>query len=127
MDWLELLAAQGILSRACLNLEASVLVLHSTQSLESQRLTSGPYFIEGLPVLLPLEPHIGIFLFLLLLLLSRFSRVRLFATLCTVAHQVLRPWDSPGKSTGVGCHFLLQGIFPTQGSNPGLLHCRQTL
>ena len=33
----------------------------------------------------------------------------------------------PGKSTGVGCHFLLQGIFPTQGSNPGLPHCRQTL
>ena len=31
----------------------------------------------------------------------------------------------PGKSTGVGCHFLLQGIFPTQGSNPGLLNCRQ--
>ena len=29
-------------------------------------------------------------------------------------------WDSPGKSTGVGCHFLLQGIFPTQGSNSGL-------
>ena len=33
----------------------------------------------------------------------------------------------PGKDTGVGCHFLLQGIFPTQGSNPGLLHCRQIL
>ena len=32
--------------------------------------------------------------------------------------------DSPGKNTGVGCHVLLQGIFPTQGSNPGLLHCR---
>ena len=32
-----------------------------------------------------------------------------------------------GKSTGVGCHFLLQGIFPTQGLNPGLPHCRQTL
>ena len=31
------------------------------------------------------------------------------------------------KSTGVGCHFLLQGIFPTQRWNPGLLHCRQTL
>ena len=28
------------------------------------------------------------------------------------------PWDSPGKNTGVGCHFLLQGIFPNQGSNP---------
>ena len=79
MDCLEL-AAQGILSRACLNLEASVLVLHSTQSLASQRLASGPYFIEGVPILLPLEPHIGIFLLLLLLLLSRFSRVRLCAT-----------------------------------------------
>ena len=37
------------------------------------------------------------------------------------------PWDFPGKDTGVGCHFLLQGIFPTQGSNLGLLHCRQIL
>ena len=35
--------------------------------------------------------------------------------------------DSPGKNTEVGCHALLQGIFPTQGSNPGLLHCRQIL
>ena len=37
------------------------------------------------------------------------------------------PWDSPGRNTGVGYHFLLQRIFPTQGSNPGLPHCRQTL
>ena len=35
--------------------------------------------------------------------------------------------DSPGKNTGVGCHALLQGIFPTQGSNPGLLHWRRIL
>ena len=41
--------------------------------------------------------------------------------------RLLNPWDFPGKSTGVDCHFLLQGIFPTQGSNPGLPHCRQTL
>ena len=33
----------------------------------------------------------------------------------------------PGKRTRVGCHFLLQGIFPTQGSNPGFPHCRQML
>ena len=39
----------------------------------------------------------------------------------------LHPWDSPGKNTGVGCHFHLQRIFPTRGSNPGLPHCRQTL
>ena len=35
--------------------------------------------------------------------------------------------DSPGKNTGVGCHALLQGIFPTQGSNPSLPYCRQIL
>ena len=37
-----------------------------------------------------------------------------------------RPWDSPGKNTGVGCHFLLQGVIPTQGSKLSLLsllHC----
>ena len=37
------------------------------------------------------------------------------------------PWDSPGKNTEVPCHAFLQGIFPTQGLNPGLLHCRLTL
>ena len=40
------------------------------------------------------------------------------------------PWDSPPKNTGVGCHALLQGIFPTQGSKPHLqhlLHCRWIL
>ena len=37
------------------------------------------------------------------------------------------PWNSPGQNTGVGSHALLQGIFPTQGSNPGLPHCRQIL
>ena len=35
--------------------------------------------------------------------------------------------DSPGKNTGVGCHAFLQGIFPTQGSNPGLPHCWRIL
>ena len=40
--------------------------------------------------------------------------------------RLLCPWNSPGKNTGVGCQSLLQGIFLTQGLNPGLLHCRQT-
>ena len=35
--------------------------------------------------------------------------------------------DSPGKNSGVGSHAPLQGFFPTQGSNPGLLHCREIL
>ena len=46
--------------------------------------------------------------------------------LWTVAHQA-SPWDSPGKNTGVGCHSLFQGIFPTQGSSPGFPHCRRIL
>ena len=45
------------------------------------------------------------------------SHVQLFET----------PWNSPGQNTGVGSLFLLQGIFPTQGLKPGLLHCRQIL
>ena len=50
-----------------------------------------------------------------------------FATPWTVACQAPRPWDFPGKNTGGGCHFLLQGIFSTQGSNLNFLHCRQIL
>ena len=42
-------------------------------------------------------------------------------------HGLHSPWDSPGQDTGVGSLSLLQGIFPTQGSNPGLLHCRWIL
>ena len=41
--------------------------------------------------------------------------------------RLLHPWDSPGKSTGVSCHCLLQETFPTQRSNLGLPHCRQML
>ena len=44
----------------------------------------------------------------------------LFVTPWTVAPQALLSMDSPGKNTGVHCHFLLQGIFLTQGSNPSL-------
>ena len=41
--------------------------------------------------------------------------------------RLLHPWDFPDKDTGVGCHLILQRIFLTQGSNPGLPHCRQTV
>ena len=40
---------------------------------------------------------------------------------------LLCPWNSPSKNTGVSSHSLLQGIFSTQGSNLGLLYCRQIL
>ena len=51
-------------------------------------------------------------------------------TLCDPMHlacQAPLSVDFPGKNTGVGCHFLLQGIFLTQGSNNSLLHCKQIL
>ena len=43
------------------------------------------------------------------------------------SHGLYSPWNSPGQNTGVGSLSLLQGIFPTQGSNPGLPRCRQIL
>ena len=73
----------------------------------------------------------------LLLITSTYLRESESAGCPVVSHslppqglQPARPlcsWNSPGKNTGVGCHSLLQGIFPTQGSNPGLLHCRHIL
>ena len=51
------------------------------------------------------------------------SCVRLFCDPHGLQHgRLLCPWDSPGKRTRIGCHFLLQEIFPTQGLNPCLLH-----
>ena len=65
-----------------------------------------------------------------------FVEKSLWPILCLDAQSSPTPWnlmdssvhgDSPGKNTGVGCHVLLQGIFPTQGLNPGLPHCRWIL
>ena len=53
--------------------------------------------------------------------LCHFSPVRLRATPWTVAHRLLCPQDPPSKNTGVGCHTLLQGIFPTKGPNSHLI------
>ena len=46
---------------------------------------------------------------------------------CMEPTRLLCPWNSPGTNTRVGSHSLLQGNFPIQGSNPGFVHCRQTL
>ena len=72
--------------------------------------------------------------------LSNFHDHDVITYMCTSTHSVvskswkayglwparlLCPWNSPGRNTGVGSHSLLQGIFPTQGSNPGIPQCRQ--
>ena len=53
--------------------------------------------------------------------LSSFIHAHLCASPWAVACRLLSPWDSPGKNTGLGCHALLQGVFPTQGLNPHLV------
>ena len=56
------------------------------------------------------------------MLIQFLSRVQLFVISWTVAARLLFPWDFPGKNAEVGCYFLIQGIFPAQGSNTHLLH-----
>ena len=51
---------------------------------------------------------------------------QLCLTVCD-PHGLVSPWNSLGQNTGVGSLSFLQGIFPTQGSNPGLPHCRWIL
>ena len=55
------------------------------------------------------------------------NRVQLFVTPSAVAYEAPSSMGFSRKEYWSGYHFLLQGIFPTQGSKPGLLHCRQTL
>ena len=82
------------------------------------------FFLPLAPSRKPKDPLISV---------QSLSRVRLFATpwtrllFATPPTRLLCSWASPGKNTGVGCHFLLQWIFRTQGLNLGLLHCRWIL
>ena len=66
------------------------------------------------------EKHANLLTFRYLWKWKSLSCVRLFVT-------PYSPWNSPGQNTVVGSPSLLQGIFPTQGSNPGLSHCRRIL
>ena len=90
MDWLDLLAVQGILK--------SPLQHHSSKASTSEWVSVSSSVVPDF-----LWPH-GL-----------------------QPARLLSLWNSPGKNTGVACHALLQEIFPTRGSNPGLLNCRQIL
>ena len=67
------------------------------------------------------------YMFHLVVMVQLLSRVQLLRPHGTQPARLLCPWDFPGKNTGVDCHFLLQGIFSTKESNPGLLHFRHIL
>ena len=58
---------------------------------------------------------------------SKLRKVKVTQCLILRPHGLYSPWNSPGQNTRLGNLSLLQGIFPTQGLNPGLLHCRQIL
>ena len=62
-----------------------------------------------------------------LLVLLKWSESLLVGSDSLRPHGLYSPWNSLSQNTGVGNLSLLQGIFPTQGSNPGLPHCRQIL
>ena len=83
--------------------------------------------VQSCDLILPVPRFYFVFFFQLL---SKFGccclvakHVWLFATPWTVCSPLLCSWDFPGKNPGVSCHFLLHGIFLTQGSNQDLLHC----
>ena len=106
-----------------------------------QRVGPGPRSLEVEPAnifLFPGKPTSDFSLQSLQRITLYFSKSLRYSALCSVksnplpfcelqSTRLLCSWDSPGKNTGVGCHSLLQRIFPTQGSNPGLPDCKQIL
>ena len=89
----------------------------------SRLFTSGGQGTEALASILPMNSQ-GLISFRIDWLISLLSKglKSLLQNQNSKASILFCPWDFPGKNTGVGCHFLLQGIFPTQGSNLHLLH-----
>ena len=71
--------------------------------------------------------NINIYYTLHIMLVTQSCLTHCYLMNCSLPARLLCPWNSPGKNTGVGSHFLLQGIFLVQGANRGLLHSRQIL
>ena len=92
---------------------------HLTQCLKHQRSTINSAWMKELMTMNSYTQH--------------FSSTEWVSGSCSVVsdslwpHGLYSPWNSPGQNTGVGSLSLLQGIFLTQGSNPGILHCRWIL
>ena len=142
MDWLDLLAVQGTLKSLLQHHSSKASVLWCSAFFIVQ--LSHPYITTGKTIALTRWTFVAKVMSLLFNMLSMlvitflprcmyvcmWSRLDVSDSLQPHGLQPARllcPWDSPGKNTEVGCHFLLREIFPTQGSNPGLLHCRQML
>ena len=105
MDWLDLLVVQGTLKSPLQHHSSKASILQCSAFFIVQ--LSHPYMTTGKTIALTRWAFV-VFIYLW-------------------SHGLYGPQSSPGQNTGVGCLSLLQGIFPTQGSNPGLPHCRQFL
>ena len=145
MDWLDLVAVQGTLKSLLQHHSSKASILWRSAFFTVQ--LSHSYMTTGKTIVLTRWTFVTFVGKVMSLLLNMLSRLVITSLLwdpvdCSPpgssVHGILQarilewvgsvaPWDSPGKPTGVGCYFLLQGIFPTQGLNPGLPHCRQTL
>ena len=111
-----------------------------TPSFSWGQMSSSEWDLAWLPYIKH-HPNFPVFSMLLFLLCFSSQNLLCCAVLCWAAQScqtLCNPMDcslpdssvhgnSPGKNTGMGCHHLLQGIFLTQGLNPGLLHCKRTL
>ena len=136
MDWLNLLAHQGTHKSLLQHHSSKASILWCSAFFIVQ--LSHPYMTTGKSIALTRPIFVGKVISLLFNILSRLfitflprKKGLLISWLQSPFAVTLEPsrllcsWDSLGKNTGVGSHSLLQGIFPIQGSNAGLLHCRQ--
>ena len=117
----------GLVFFSCLNWywDPNYLALASNLALGSALCTWQGSVCQVLPcrvTLSPLFPYCPLWK-----VVTMYESESLSITLDSLQPHGLCPWNSPGQNTGVGSLSLLQGIFPTQRLNPGLLHCRQIL
>ena len=133
MDWLDLLAVQGTLESLLQHHSSKASILRRSAFFMVQ--LSHPYMTTGKTIALTRRTFVGKVMSLFFNMLSRLVIIYkllscLVAKSCPtlqILHElqpsrILCPWDFPGKNTGVGCHFLLQGIFRDQGLNLCLVH-----
>ena len=132
--------SDSFLKELYLGMKGILFWLHKIQDLKAKKLSRSIQAkrmgMEFICILRPNDKNrYQVFYFMLTLCQALYSAVcmlshdQLLVTLWTIAQQAPPgrrtfpgKWNFPGKNTQVGCHFLCQGIFPTQGSNQSLLH-----
>ena len=130
MDWLDLLAVQGTFKSLLQHHSPKALILRHSAFFTVQ--LSHPYMTTGKTIALTRRTFVGKVMSPLLnmvssLVISFLPRSKHLLILWLQPTKLLRPWDFPGKNTGVSCRFLFHRIFPTQKSNLHLLHGRWIL